>query len=88
MNFLEASVFVDPKSFSRIRKDLTAVELTSRMHCSLVRFFYLRLGKYSTICVTCCIQWWRVCLDEAQMIENTMTKTAEMALRISAVNRW
>ena len=33
-------------------------------------------------------QWWRVCLDEAQMIENTMTKTAEMALRLSAVNRW
>ena len=35
-----------------------------------------------------CVQWWRVCLDEAQMIENTMTKTAEMALRLSAVNRW
>ncbi len=34
-----------------------------------------------------CIQWWRVCLDEAQMIENTMTRTAEMALRLSAVNR-
>jgi hypothetical protein len=35
-----------------------------------------------------CIQWWRVCLDEAQMIENTMSRTAEMALRLSAVNRW
>ena len=35
-----------------------------------------------------CIEWWRVCLDEAQMIECTTTKTAEMALRLAAVNRW
>ena len=31
---------------------------------------------------------WRVCLDEAQMIENTTNKTAEMALRLKAINRW
>ena len=35
-----------------------------------------------------CVQWWRICLDEAQMIECTTTKTAEMALRLSAVHRW
>lgn len=38
-----------------------------------------------------CVRWWRVCLDEAQMIEASsggITKTAEMALRLSAVNRW
>ena len=35
-----------------------------------------------------CIQWWRICLDEAQMIESTTTKTAEMANRLSAVNKW
>ena len=28
-----------------------------------------------------CVQWWRICLDEAQMIETTTTKTAEMARR-------
>ena len=34
-----------------------------------------------------CIEWWRICLDEAQMIESTTTKTAEMAMKLSAVNR-
>ncbi|XP_071455234.1 E3 ubiquitin-protein ligase SHPRH isoform X2 [Hetaerina americana] len=34
------------------------------------------------------VQWWRICLDEAQMVEMTSTKTAEMALRLSAVHRW
>lgn len=35
-----------------------------------------------------CVEWWRVCLDEAQMVECTTTKTAEMALRLAAINRW
>ncbi|XP_076060889.1 E3 ubiquitin-protein ligase SHPRH [Oratosquilla oratoria] len=35
-----------------------------------------------------CVEWWRVCLDEAQMVECTTTKTAEMALRLTAINRW
>ena len=35
-----------------------------------------------------CVNWWRVCLDEAQMIETTTAKTAEMARRLSSVNRW
>ncbi|ELU00238.1 hypothetical protein CAPTEDRAFT_220844 [Capitella teleta] len=34
------------------------------------------------------IEWWRICLDEAQMVECTSTRTAEMALRLNAVNRW
>ena len=34
------------------------------------------------------VQWWRVCMDEAQMVENTTTKAAEMVLRLSTVNRW
>ncbi|KAL3881583.1 hypothetical protein ACJMK2_028004 [Sinanodonta woodiana] len=29
-----------------------------------------------------------ICLDEAQMVECTTTKTAEMALRLTSVNRW
>ncbi|KAL2098878.1 hypothetical protein ACEWY4_005358 [Coilia grayii] len=34
------------------------------------------------------VEWWRVCLDEAQMVECTTAKAAEMALRLSSVNRW
>lgn len=34
------------------------------------------------------VQWWRICLDEAQMVECTSTKTAEMASRLTALNRW
>ena len=41
--------------------------------------------KFATLCT---VQWWRICLDEAQMIESTRAKVAEMALRLSAVNKW
>lgn len=34
------------------------------------------------------VQWWRICLDEAQMVECTTAKAAEMALRLTSVNRW
>ncbi|XP_030850067.1 E3 ubiquitin-protein ligase SHPRH [Strongylocentrotus purpuratus] len=35
-----------------------------------------------------CVEWWRICLDEAQMIESTTAKSAKMANRLSARNRW
>ncbi|XP_078069477.1 E3 ubiquitin-protein ligase SHPRH isoform X2 [Mustelus asterias] len=34
------------------------------------------------------VEWWRICLDEAQMVECATAKAAEMCLRLSAVNRW
>jgi E3 ubiquitin-protein ligase SHPRH len=34
------------------------------------------------------LRWWRVCLDEAQMVETTTAKAAEMAAQIPTVNRW
>lgn len=35
-----------------------------------------------------CVEWWRVCLDEAQMVHSTNAKCAAMANRLFAVNRW
>ncbi|CAG9460083.1 unnamed protein product [Pedinophyceae sp. YPF-701] len=34
------------------------------------------------------LTWWRVCLDEAQAVESTTAKAAQMALQIPAVHRW
>ena len=35
-----------------------------------------------------CIEWWRICLDEAQMVECTTTKTAEMCHRLQGNIKW
>ncbi|XP_047148397.1 E3 ubiquitin-protein ligase SHPRH isoform X4 [Vigna umbellata] len=34
------------------------------------------------------IYWWRVCLDEAQMVESSTTASTEMALRLHSKYRW
>eukprot|EP00899_Mesostigma_viride_P007989 jgi/Mesvir1/17191/Mv07612-RA.1 len=34
------------------------------------------------------LRWWRVCLDEAQMVESGAARATEMALRLHTVHRW
>ncbi|XP_039128220.1 LOW QUALITY PROTEIN: E3 ubiquitin-protein ligase SHPRH [Dioscorea cayenensis subsp. rotundata] len=34
------------------------------------------------------INWWRLCLDEAQMVESNTSSVTEMAMRIRAQHRW
>ncbi|XP_034483134.1 E3 ubiquitin-protein ligase SHPRH isoform X2 [Drosophila innubila] len=34
------------------------------------------------------VKWWRVCLDEAQMVESSTSKAAEMVSNLPAVHRW
>ncbi|KAK9283240.1 hypothetical protein L1049_011476 [Liquidambar formosana] len=34
------------------------------------------------------IYWWRICLDEAQMVESNAAAVTEMALRLHAKHRW
>ena len=35
-----------------------------------------------------CVKWWRMVMDEAQMLESTTSRTAEMALRLKSIHRW
>ena len=34
------------------------------------------------------IEFWRLCLDEAQMVEGSTTRAAEMARKLEAIHRW
>lgn len=34
------------------------------------------------------VQWWRTCLDEAQMVDSSTSTAAALAARLSTVNRW
>ena len=34
------------------------------------------------------LHWWRVCLDEAQMVESSTAKATEMALKLRTRHRW
>ena len=34
------------------------------------------------------LRWWRVCLDEAQMVDNPSSPVSAMAAHLRAVHRW
>lgn len=34
------------------------------------------------------VEWWRVCLDEAQMVESNASNVAAMVKQLPAINRW
>ncbi|XP_062519341.1 E3 ubiquitin-protein ligase SHPRH-like isoform X2 [Corticium candelabrum] len=34
------------------------------------------------------LKWWRICLDEAQMVESTTAKAAEMTSRLVSIHSW
>lgn len=50
----------------------------------------LRFEKkyFSPTCPLLCVNFWRICLDEAQMVEGHATKAADMVSRLVSVHRW
>lgn len=34
------------------------------------------------------LQWWRICLDEAQIVGGATTEVANMAQKLASVHRW
>ncbi|XP_045197702.2 E3 ubiquitin-protein ligase SHPRH-like isoform X2 [Mercenaria mercenaria] len=74
-------------TYETLRKEIDYVDLP---HCNSSEGRKLRYAKRFMAIPSpmTAVEWWRICLDEAQMVECTTTKTAEMALRLSAINRW
>lgn len=51
---------------------------------------FMRLQKRYPVIPTSLTRllWWRICLDEAQMVESNVAAATEMALRLHARHRW
>ncbi|XP_049511078.1 E3 ubiquitin-protein ligase SHPRH isoform X3 [Dermacentor silvarum] len=89
--------FVSPLTFANYDIVLTTYEVlkkelnfTDLPHANSTdgRSFRKPRKFLPTPCPLTALLWWRICLDEAQMVEGTATKAAQMALKLSAVNRW
>eukprot|EP00111_Clytia_hemisphaerica_P001175 TCONS_00003352-protein len=70
-------------SFNTLRQDFNYVKADDA--CRRLR----HRKRYAVLpCPLLAINFWRMAIDEAQMVEADNTKLAEMCLRISAVHRW
>ncbi|VDK86818.1 unnamed protein product [Litomosoides sigmodontis] len=70
-------------SFETLRQEVYFVEARPRLDS-------LRYGKRHHIAPTplLAVEWWRVCIDEAQMVESTSCSVSLMCDGLKAVNRW
>ncbi|KAF6777791.1 hypothetical protein AHF37_02808 [Paragonimus kellicotti] len=77
-------------SYSVVQRELDWAEVVAERRSGLGHRPGLRLApRY--LCrpsPLTCVRWWRVCLDEAQMVERITSKTARMMSQIDAKHRW
>ncbi|XP_052831271.1 E3 ubiquitin-protein ligase SHPRH [Octopus bimaculoides] len=82
-----ASYDIVVTTYETLCKELNYVDLPHMISSTGKKF--RKPKRYMTIpSPMVAVRWWRVCLDEAQMVECTTTKTAEMASRLTAINKW
>ncbi|GFU38399.1 e3 ubiquitin-protein ligase SHPRH [Nephila pilipes] len=94
-NGVEHHKFINPKiladydivlsSYETLRKELSHINVPHGTNQRPLR----RPKKFRTLpSPLSSIEWWRICLDEAQMVEGVTTKSAQMALQLKCINRW
>lgn len=75
-------------TYEALRLDLHHLSSATRQ-MGASRFSFREKKRYRSVPTPLTqMKLWRVCLDEAQEVESSTAKAAEMALQLSAVNRW
>lgn len=72
-------------TYDVLREDLSHDSDRHEGDCRFMRF-QKRYPVIPTLLTR--ISWWRICLDEAQMVESNAASATEMALRLHAKHRW
>lgn len=92
---VEQQKFIDPEYFADLDIVLVSYEtLTKEMyHVNISRgksgLYFRQRKKFLAIpSPICAIQWWRICLDEAQMVESVARRSAQMVSKLNSVHRW
>ena len=75
-------------TYEALRLDLHHLSSSTRK-MGASRFSFREKKRYRSVPTPLTqMKLWRVCLDEAQEVESSTAKAAEMALQLSAVNKW
>uniref|UniRef100_A0A914WSU3 Helicase ATP-binding domain-containing protein n=1 Tax=Plectus sambesii TaxID=2011161 RepID=A0A914WSU3_9BILA len=69
-------------SYETLRGELNFVNLNERMTLRRPKVYRIAPSPLTAV------NFWRICLDEAQMVESSSSQAAAMCLELNAVNRW